>query len=1002
MKWCIAATVAFSLAFASGASAQDEFDWDELLGDEGATAAEVVDEAAGDAAAAAEEVAESADEFAGAAAEETAEAAGDVAESADDFAELAADDVAEAADDFAEVADEAAEVAEEAQDAGDDFQEAAEDLFAEVPAEEPAPAPAEDDMFDFDEPEAAAFDEPAFDEPEAVAEADDAFEPYSAGEDDFAAADTAGEAPAPAKKSGRYSDRVSTKEAKKIAKEVSHAEEVRRQAAEDEATRVATEGMRALDAGKYAQAETSLQQALDTLPVRPQTEDERAQIAQDLAQAKYLHARALVETRDESVLPEARELVDAGLVVAPDHRGLQALSSKLAKLEAKAAIPKPPAKRPAVIEEKLEIRDIYIEARQWFALKDYDRAAALFEQILKIDPYHKAALRYLERIEKQRYKSATLERNARRQGMVHDVRDRWNPPTSSSIDLPKDAVSREARTTKPASQAVVDKMQSITIPKLEFRQANIADVVSYLVEASIAADPAGEGVNIILNLGDGGSMGAAPAPAPAAAAPADEWGADDWGDDFAPPAPAVSGGSSTVPPITLNLRNVNLEDAIKYITEVARLKFRVENTAVIITSKDVPIGNIITRMYPVQPSFLDVIIERQGLTAEDHNEEFVGLGGNVTTTKSDVKEFFERTGVQFPAGASITYNTAISQLIVANTAENLETFERILQQINIIPNQVEIEARFIEVNQNDLEELGLQWIMNDNWEIATKRDGSGGRIQMNAGNFSRGLRFMGYNTTSASIEPVNLLTQTTPQTVLGGIASFSSVLTNPDLSVVLQALSQHGGSDLLSAPRVTTRSGVNAQIQVVKEIIYPTEFDMTQPTVDSDGNVTMAPIVTPGSFETRATGVILNVTPTVGPDGYTIDLVMAPEVAELVDWIQYGSVITVKDTPYEFNMPMPVFSSRNVATSIVIWDGQTVVMGGLIREELTTVKDKVPILGDIPLLGWLFRSEGQYSQKKNLLIFVTARLVDPAGRPVHGDNALMPGGGVETATADEE
>jgi general secretion pathway protein D len=203
---------------------------------------------------------------------------------------------------------------------------------------------------------------------------------------------------------------------------------------------------------------------------------------------------------------------------------------------------------------------------------------------------------------------------------------------------------------------------------------------------------------------------------------------------------------------------------------------------------------------------------------------------------------------------------------------------------------------------------------------------------------------------------------------------------------------------------VTTRSGVNAQIQVVREIIYPTEFDLTQPTVDSDGNVTMAPIVTPGTFQTRETGVILNVTPTVGPDGYTIDLVMAPEVAELVDWIQYGSSITISGSDlYFFNMPMPVFTSRNVTTSIVIWDGQTVVMGGLIREEMTTIKDKVPILGDIPVLGWLFRSEGHYSQKKNLLIFVTARLVDPAGRPVHTEsNMVMPGAGLDAGTASVE
>jgi general secretion pathway protein D len=150
--------------------------------------------------------------------------------------------------------------------------------------------------------------------------------------------------------------------------------------------------------------------------------------------------------------------------------------------------------------------------------------------------------------------------------------------------------------------------------------------------------------------------------------------------------------------------------------------------------------------------------------------------------------------------------------------------------------------------------------------------------------------------------------------------------------------------------------------------------------------------------------VILNVTPTVGPDGYTIDLTLVPEVAELVDWIQYGSEITLEagvvgarqSRTFRYNIPQPTFSSRNATTSIVIWDGQTVVMGGLIREELTTMKDKIPFLGDIPLLGKLFQSNGSASKKMNLLIFVTARLVDPAGKPIHKAEAMaMPGGSAQ-------
>ncbi|HAL91722.1 MAG TPA: hypothetical protein DCM68_01700 [Verrucomicrobia bacterium] len=859
------------------------------------------------------------------------------------------------------------------------------DLFAEEPAAEEIAAPAEEpvaeDLFESPIAEEAPAAEEMIEEPMA-----DLVE-EGAEEASFISPEAA-----PAK----AAEKLDPKEIKKLAKEAAMQEEVRRQAAEADARKASETAFRALSDADYITAENSFSSALSGLPERPQNDTLRKDISWGLAEAQYLRARDMVQKRER--LEEARKLLNSALKVAPDHQGALSLSKRLEKIEAIEAKPKPPAKQKATIEKAKSLEQMYDEARQWYMLKDYDRASALFENILVRDPYHKSAMRYLRKIEADKYKLATVERNARVQGMVTDVRRSWSPPIRAQIQMPEDAERMAGVDSKPASQRLQDKMQTIIIPAVEFRQANINDVVNFLVEASIAADPDKEGVNIILNLGQGGG-GAPSAPAPAAApAGTDEWGFG--GEELGAEMPMAGGGGSGVRDITLNLRRISMLDAIKYITEVAGLKYRIEDTAVIITSIDAPVGNIVTRMYPVQPSFMDVIIERED-TSSAQNEEFTSMAGRVNVTKSDVKDFFEKTGVKFPAGASITYNATISQLIVANTADNLETFERILQQLNVVPNQVEIEARFIEVEQSDLEEMGLQWILNDNYEFATKTDGSGGRMQMNANDkgFTQGNRFFNYNVDNNITAPASSITKAIAQTPLGGILSASSVLTNPEVTVVLQALSQHGNSDLLSAPRVTTRSGVNAQIQVVKEIIYPTEFDLTQPTVNSEGNVTMAPIVTPGTFETRETGVILNVTPTVGPDGYTIDLVMAPEVAELVDWIQYGATISMASgDQYFFNMPQPIFTSRNVTTSIVIWDGQTVVMGGLIREELTTIKDKVPILGDIPLIGWLFRSEGQNSSKKNLLIFVTARLVDPAGRPIHTEgNMAMPGAGVDAA-----
>ncbi|HEV7866170.1 MAG TPA: type II and III secretion system protein, partial [Chthoniobacteraceae bacterium] len=149
---------------------------------------------------------------------------------------------------------------------------------------------------------------------------------------------------------------------------------------------------------------------------------------------------------------------------------------------------------------------------------------------------------------------------------------------------------------------------------------------------------------------------------------------------------------------------------------------------------------------------------------------------------------------------------------------------------------------------------------------------------------------------------------------------------------------------------------------------------------------------TPTAFETRNTGVTLEVEPNIGPDGYTISLNLVPQVVEFEGFINYGSPIQSSSTnalgqsitniitPNVINQP--IFSTRKITTSVDVFDGQTVVLGGLMREDVQKVEDKVPILGDIPLLGRLFRSSVDQHLKRNLVIFVSARLINPAGDPI--------------------
>ena len=134
-------------------------------------------------------------------------------------------------------------------------------------------------------------------------------------------------------------------------------------------------------------------------------------------------------------------------------------------------------------------------------------------------------------------------------------------------------------------------------------------------------------------------------------------------------------------------------------------------------------------------------------------------------------------------------------------------------------------------------------------------------------------------------------------------------------------------------------------------------------------------------------GPTLDVIPHVSADGYTIQLNLLPTVTEFLGYDdpgQFRAVVGNLAAP----VPLPRFRIRQVVTSSIVWDGQTVVLGGFISERVAKRKDKVPVLGDLPLIGRLFRSEAKASQKKNLVIFVTPTIIDPAGNRVHDENNL--------------
>ncbi|MGA2280509.1 MAG: hypothetical protein ABSG80_09430 [Verrucomicrobiota bacterium] len=136
-------------------------------------------------------------------------------------------------------------------------------------------------------------------------------------------------------------------------------------------------------------------------------------------------------------------------------------------------------------------------------------------------------------------------------------------------------------------------------------------------------------------------------------------------------------------------------------------------------------------------------------------------------------------------------------------------------------------------------------------------------------------------------------------------------------------------------------------------------------------------------------GPVLDVIPVVLSDGYTINLTLIPSLTEFSGYDQTPTIPSI-NVANVVMIPtiLPHFTVRQVVTTVNIWDNQTVVLGGLISSTIQNTKDKVPMLGDLPLVGRLFQSQSKTSVKKNLMIFVTATIVDPAGNRVHSDDEL--------------
>ena len=787
-------------------------------------------------------------------------------------------------------------------------------------------------------------------------------------------------------------------------------------------------GRAAYEQSQYEEAVRQYRTALNMLPSGPALSDRRQTYNHHLSDATSALSQ---EYRRVGRLDEARSLLDDVLAIDPTNKGAK---------EQLGYLDDPIRTNPSLTVEHAQnvdkVRRYLYTGEGYYNLGKYDEAEAEFKKILQIDIYNKAARRWLEKIAatKSDYYRAAYDQT--RAELLKEVDKAWE--TTVPPELPNFGPGPGRSPERSGVEYIQQKLKNIIIPDVDFEDVTVDQAITELRlradEFDYESDPEKRGINIItrdpkLISGDAGQLN----------------GDDDLGVD----AVAVSQENiGSIKIDSLQVNNVPLGKVLQFICDKTRLRIKIDEYAVIL----LPVGaleadDLYTRSYIVPPDFISKISDGSGSGGGGNDDPFADDGGDDSALKprESAQTLLKDSGVSFNDGAYAKYIAATSTLFVNNTLSNLDLIDELIAAIRKEgPRQVRIMTKFIEVAQENTDELGFDWILGGTFELG----GSGSDYLLGGGSTgsgvprrvedvgnpnllpagatqvsniaTAGLRSGDYANTRNNIDSIiNNPTRSNQATnVAPGILSITGLFDDNAAQVIMRGLAQKKGTDVMTAPSILAKSGGSAMIEVIREFIYPTEYEPpelpqsvgTTSTGGDDagaggGGVAIFPVTpaTPTGFETRNTGVTLNIEPTIGENNYTIDLNFIPELVEFEGFINYGSPIQtlgqdafgnpVSITITENRIEMPVFATRRVNTGLTIYDGYTVAVGGLMREDVQNVEDSVPILGDLPIIGRLFQSKAESRTKSNLVIFITAEIIDAAGSRINQPTSNAPGAG---------
>lgn len=326
------------------------------------------------------------------------------------------------------------------------------------------------------------------------------------------------------------------------------------------------------------------------------------------------------------------------------------------------------------------------------------------------------------------------------------------------------------------------------------------------------------------------------------------------------------------------------------------------------------------------------------------------------------------------AGGQVRVDTRSNALVITERPSRMNKIQEIIERLDQPNHQVMIESKFVEVTNSDTSNVGINWAFLQGYEAAAgpfSRDWSRSRTSSSDSSLNGSTSSSSTtNTSSGSVNAVPDPSVITTEESLGSVFDSASdlasgaatsrldtaVFSAAEFNVVLSALKTNNDSELVSNPTVVTMDNTEAKIEIVTEVPQ-LEFEFNEETGTSRAT---------GLAEPLKFGTEILVTPQVNAAGF-INLNITPKVS---------NQIGVQETDFG---DQPILSSRFANTNVMIKDGYTLALGGLTQNETQKNGTKVPVLGDLPGVGRLFRSSNDIETQRNLIIFITARTLNPDG-----------------------